>query len=200
MSKFSDFLAVSKDRLSNYRKRKKDLQESLVEGEQMFNDILECRDIMNIVGSVCQEQTKNVVEDLVSEALKVVFGETHSFEMESKIVRNQPEIYMYVVRNGVRYNLREELGGGVADLVSFVLRIVLWSITTPRSANIMILDEPGKFISKDLQSAFGDIIKELSTMLGIQFIIVSHEQELIATADVTYEVALEGDISHVTRI
>jgi len=200
MSKYSDFLAVCRDRLASYKRKKVEISSSIDTKKKLIEDFVECRDIMNLVGTVCQEQTKEVVEDLISEALKAVFGDEYHFEMESKIVRNQPEIYMYVVRNGVRYSLREELGGGIVDLVSFVLRIVLWSITTPRSAGVMVLDEPGKFISKDLQSLFGDIIKELSNMLGIQFIIISHEEELIETADITYKVSLEGDISYVTRL
>ena len=200
MSEYSDFLAVAKDRFSNYRDEKKMISSLLSEKQQLLTNLEGCRELMNIVGTACQEQVKSVVEKLVSEALQAVFGDNYGFELELKIVRNQPEIYMYVIRDGQKFTLKEELGGGIVDLVSFVMRIVLWSISTPRSASVMILDEPGKFISKDLQELFGEVIIELSRMLGIQFVVISHEEELIGIADISYKVVLCEGVSTVERL
>jgi DNA repair exonuclease SbcCD ATPase subunit len=50
------------------------------------------------------------------------------------------------------------------------------------------LDEPFKNLSKDLQSKAGEILKLLSQKLGIQIIMITHEQELMEIADKTFEI------------
>jgi len=168
--------------------------------DEKHAELCEARDVMNIVGTLCQDRTKGVIEFLVSQALEAVFGPEYSFEVENKVIRNQPEMYFYVVISGKRYSLKEELGGGVIDLVSFILRVVLWSITTPRTRPTIILDEPGKFISRDKQEVFGEMIKVLSEMLGIQFIIITHEDVLEKVADVAYFVEQKRGVSNVRRL
>jgi DNA repair exonuclease SbcCD ATPase subunit len=200
MSKYSNFLAVTEDRMKNYQLQLDKLDVSIQESSALISQMEKSRELMNMVGSACQLKVKEVVERLVSEAFEVVFGDNYKFELEMAIVRNQPEVSMFVIQDGKKRSMKDEQGGGVIDLISFVLRIVMWSITTPRTAGVMILDEPGKFISKNLQQVFGEMITELSRMLGIQFLMVSHEEELINTADVTYSVHLEEEVSFVERV
>lgn len=200
MSKYSDFLAVIEDRIGGCQREITEIEELIEKSTELSSNMEKCRELMNIVGSACQVQIKSVVEKLVTEAFEVIFGDNYRFELDMSIVRNQSEVSMYVIQDGKRRSMRDAQGGGVADLISFVLRIVMWSLQTPRTANVIVLDEPGKFISKDLQRAFGEIITELSKMLGLQFIIVSHEEELIKTADITYSVHLEDEVSVVERV
>jgi len=199
-NKYGEFLAVTKKEISRLSKERISLYEQIEESKQFHANLSECRDIMNIVGSLAQRKVRESIEQLVTEALQAVFGLDYSFVVETKIVRNKPEVYMLVKHLDQTYSMKDELGGGVADLISFVLRVVLWAINTPRSADVIILDEPGKFISKDLQEMFGEMIRELSNLLGLQIIIVSHEDELINTADASYKISLEKGISKVERI
>jgi len=199
-TKFTDFLAVTKSKIKDVEKAYDKTCDRISTLNSDINTLDKCRDIMNAVGVTCQENMKEVIESLVSKALQAVFGPDYSFVIKSEVVRNKPEIYMYVARNGQEFSMRDELGGGVIDLVSFVIRVVFWSLQTPRSSEVIILDEPGKFISKDLQEVFGDMIVELSELLGIQFIIITHEDELKSISDHSYEVYLRNGISRVEKI
>ena len=130
------------------------------------------------VSGIAQKLTVGAIEQLVTKALQGVFGDGYSFVIESKMCRNKNEANFWVVIDGHKYSLDGQLGGGVVDIVSFALRVVVWSIQSPDGARLFILDEPAKFVSKDKLPLFGQFLQELNTLLGIQFIIVTHEQEL----------------------
>jgi DNA repair exonuclease SbcCD ATPase subunit len=59
------------------------------------------------------------------------------------------------------------------------------------------MDEPLKFLSVDRQEYASAMIKQLSERLGLQFIIVTHEEELAAHADKTFSVSIRKGISTV---
>ena len=109
------------------------------------------------------------------------------------IKRGKTEAEISFIKNGNKINPMYASGGGVVDVASFALRIAIWSISN--SDNVMILDEPGKWISKDLIPKFASIIKELSEKLKLQFIIVTHIQELTEQADKVFNVKLKEGVS-----
>ena len=83
-------------------------------------------------------------------------------------------------------------GGGVVDLTAFALRIACYVLEN-NTDNVIILDEPFRFISRDLQERAGKILKTLSNKLGIQIIMVTHIKELIDCADKVFEVKKNAD-------
>jgi DNA repair exonuclease SbcCD ATPase subunit len=78
----------------------------------------------------------------------------------------------------------------LADLVAFGLRISAW--TLERKNNTIWLDEPFKYLSEELKPLAGEILKELSTRLGVQFIIVTHDSSIIEVADTVINVSKKG--------
>jgi DNA repair exonuclease SbcCD ATPase subunit len=81
-------------------------------------------------------------------------------------------------------------GGGAVDVASFALRIASWSMKQPRFKNTIILDEPLKNLDKERQEKGSAMLKEVSKRLGIQFIIVTHEETLSSFSDKTFEVRI----------
>jgi DNA repair exonuclease SbcCD ATPase subunit len=86
-------------------------------------------------------------------------------------------------------------GGGVCDILSFALRIALLIIS--KNQKILIMDEPFKFISKDVKESAVEIIKRMSSDLGIQIICITHDVELIECADKIFTVTQKGGVSDV---
>lgn len=198
--KYSNFLAEKKGLKKRIETQKSDIEIDLEREEQNVSNLRDARDLMNTVGVIAQNEVKIIIEELVTQALQSVFGKRYSFVIENVVQRNKPETNFYIDIDGKKFSLREELGGGVIDVVSFSVRIVLWALMSPRSSSTIILDEPGKFISKDKLQGFGEMIKQLSDTLGIQFIVVSHEYELANVANVAYNVNQENGVSNVERV
>jgi hypothetical protein len=156
------------------------------------------QDIMNEVGVLAQSEIKDVIEHLVSQALQFTHGENYAFEIDNRISRNQPETYMYVLIDGQRNSLKDELGGSVVDVVCFALRVVFWAIQVPRTRPLILLDEPFKNGGK--QEALCQMIKHLSDLLGIQFVIVTYDDRIVVIADTCYRVTQANGTSDVERI
>jgi DNA repair exonuclease SbcCD ATPase subunit len=81
-------------------------------------------------------------------------------------------------------------GGGLLDITSFALRISFWHLNQNR--NVMIFDEPMRFLSKELVPKAVEMVRMLSEKLGIQFIIVSHIEDFVEGADKNFRIEKGG--------
>jgi len=200
LKKYRDFL-LSKDAEKRYLENKRVvISKELFDLQQSLSDLTEAQDIMNAVGVLAQTEVKEVIESLVTKALQSIYGPEYSFEIENAVLRNQPETYFYVVINGVRNSLREELGGGVVDTVGFALRVILWALQNTRTDNVLILDEPFRNLSRNHIGQVKEMIKYLSEALGLQIIIVSHIEELGEEAGAVFCVEQINGTSFVKKV
>jgi DNA repair exonuclease SbcCD ATPase subunit len=190
-------LVATRDSL---RQQLVDNTNQLKTAQELHGNTEAARDVVNTVLLATQLRVKEYVEDIVTAALVVVYGDRYGFELEYQIKRNQSEATPWVLKMGERVSPKEEVGGGVCDVCAFAMRLALWSLQTPRPASVFILDEPGRFISVDKQPLFGQMLKMLAEMMGIQIVMVSHADPLIDTADRAWRVTQAADISHVEII
>lgn len=201
---------IKYEKFLNQKKAAKELFESTLESLQIeiknrqsyLTNLEESLDIMNVVGILVQQEFEEVVEVLVTQALKFVFGDNHSFEIDGKIERNQPEIHIFIVIDGERFSPRDdEFSGGQADVVSFALRVILWAIQSERTRATLVLDEPFRNLhGTENAAAIREMIQYLSEMLNLQFIIITQDEELTKAADVSFIVTKERGISKVELI
>jgi len=158
----------------------------------------QAREIIREVGLKTQEQLSFHISDITSLALEAVFPNPYELITEFVQRRNKTECDLYFSREGEKVDPISASGGGAVDVASFALRIAAWSMMSPKTRNVIILDEPLRFLSVDLQEKASMMIKELSDRLGIQFIIITHESTLAEYADKVFNVRLKKGISHVT--
>ena len=174
-----------------------DLQDRLSKANVLANDLESARDIAQSVLLLTQERVKTTLEEIVTLALSTVYPD-HAFELVYEIKRGQSEATPYIVIDGVQRSPREELGGGVLDVASLGMRLALWALTEPKPANFFILDEPAKFLSADKQVLFSEMIKKVSDTLGIQVLLISHNNAIIDMADKVYLISQKDGISTAT--
>ena len=158
----------------------------------------QAREIIRMVGIETQRQLQYHISDITSLALEAVFDDPYSLQVEFVQRRNKTECDLYFVRNEEQIDPISASGGGAVDVASFALRIASWSMQRPRTRNVIILDEPLRFLSVDLEERASQMIKELSKKLNIQFIIVTHENTLASYADRVFEVKLKKGVSKVS--
>ncbi len=154
--------------------------------------------IIREVGLATQQQLQYHISSIASLALDAVL-QHDTYELKAAFVqrRNKTECDLYFERNGNKVDPLTASGGGAVDVAAFALRIASWSMKTPRTRPVIILDEPFRFLSTDYQPFASAMIKELSEKLGIQFIIVTHEKELTAHADKVFQVGISKKVSNV---
>jgi DNA repair exonuclease SbcCD ATPase subunit len=201
ISKYADFLSEVKAEKKLLLEKVEEKSDSVNVLKVLVGDLEDAQEVMNLTGALAQEEFEGFIEGMVTEALQVVFGSGYTFEMETKIVRNQPETYLYVVEDGVKTPIKDDMvGGGLLDLISMVLRVVVWSIQTPRTRPVMILDEPGKNMDRNKIDQFVAMIRRFHELLGLQFIIVTHDNKIIEMADRSFLVTRSDGTADVSIV
>jgi ATPase involved in DNA repair len=157
-------------------------KESLTTHEQFLETALKARSVVQVVAEATQKKLEYRISSLVSMALASIWEDPYEFHLRFVQRRNKTECDLIFSKNGNETDdILNSGGGGVADVAGFALRVALWSIKKSRPC--ILMDEPFRFVSVDLQEKCSDMVKEISTKLGIQIIIVSHLPEIIKTAD-----------------
>jgi DNA repair exonuclease SbcCD ATPase subunit len=146
--------------------------------------------IIKEVGRKTQEKLQFHISDITSLALDAVMPEDpYKLTMEFVDRRDKNECDLRFERQGNLMKPLDSSGVGAIDVASFALRIAAWSIQFPKSRPVIILDEPFKFLDKSKHGRASEMLKELSLKLGLQFIIVTHEEGLTENADRIFKVS-----------
>lgn len=177
--------------IQTIRKTLKNLKESLVIHE-------EAREIIRLVGLQTQEVLQYHISDITSLAMEAVFPDPYKLEISFVKRRNKLECDIMFSRDGKAIDPLESSGGGAVDVASFALRVASWSLRNPKKRNVIILDEPFRFLSAKYQPAASRMLKEISEKLQIQFIIVTHEEILAQYADKVFTVEIKDEKSIIT--
>jgi len=133
--------------------------------------------------------------DIVTEGLNIVFPETgYIFKIEFVEKRNTVEANIYLEdRDGYTYHPVKDVGGGIADFVSLLLRIAY--IMLSKYDNILIADEPGKFIDRERISDAACFLDKILKELDFQIVMITHIPEFTEKAGTVYKVTKKGKIS-----
>jgi hypothetical protein len=171
------------------------LQSELESAKTSLHRHEEAREIIRKVGAETQSQISFHIKDIVSMALDSVFDSPYTFGIDFVQRRQRTECDLYFERDGNRIDPLTASGVGAVDVASFALRIASWSMARPRTRNVIILDEPFRFLSENYQEQASLMLKEISQRLGIQFLIISHNETLASGADKTFNVSIKKGIS-----
>lgn len=188
-----------KGRLQQVESDLKGCRKELRHDERDLVKHLEAREVIKTVGLATQQQLECHFSDIVTSALQAVFPDPYNLSVKFIERRGKTECDLGFERDGVVIDPITASGGGAIDVAGFALRIAAWSMRYPKSRTTLILDEPMRYLSTDLQQKAGDMMHEISSRLGIQMIIVTHEEELISCADKVFEVRQKKGVSTVTE-
>jgi DNA repair exonuclease SbcCD ATPase subunit len=160
-----------------------------------YEQSLEAQKILQIVAKQTQDQIIFHISDIITLALNSIFDEPYQFKLDFVEKRGKTEAEIYFLKDDKKIDPMTESGGGVVDVASIALRIALWSLSN--RSNTIILDEPGKFISKNYINRVSEMLKMLSEKLKIQLIVVTHIPELKEKADKIFNISIEKGISKI---
>jgi DNA repair exonuclease SbcCD ATPase subunit len=161
-----------------------------MEKEVQFTE--KARAIIQKVARETQQSLEYHVGELVSLALSGIFPDPYKFVVEFVERRNKTECDLAFERAGEKVHPFDASGGGAVDVASFALRSSIWSLGNSR--NVLGLDEPFRFLSRELQPRACEMLHEISHKLGLQIIMVTHSPNLLEWEDEN------GDKQRVDRI
>ena len=154
-----------------------------------------------IIQNVAKETQQNLefhISKLVTTALNSVFPDEIQFVTRIEIRRKKTECDLLFEEFDQEYNPLKGSGYGPVDVASFALRISFWSLN--RNRPTMILDEPFRNVSPDLQYKVSEMLKMISKRLGIQVIMVSHQKDINIAADKTFLATKVGKVTEIKEV
>lgn len=177
------------------------ISERIEQLEHHVDLLTKARFVLAEVTRLTQAQLKGYIESLVTLAIQSVYDEDLRFVVEFDYKRNKAEVSFWVKEgeDGEMFIPKDEMGGGLVDVISFALRVVLWSLQRPESRPVLILDEPFPAAGV-LTNRCGEMVKEISDKLELQIVLVTHNPDLIEIADRVWRVEKVDGKSLVIRL
>ena len=156
------------------------------------------RSIIQKIAKATQAELEYYISELVTLAFASVFPDPYQFGVVFEEKRGKTECRMRFLRDGHEVNPLSGSGGGPLDIASTTLQFTIWSLN--RTRPIIGLDEPFRFLSRDLQPKAGEMLKEVSKKLGLQILMVTHSEDLADCADKTFHFDIKQGVTYVDGV
>lgn len=151
---------------------------ALVTGEDELYAAQEAQQIVQAVAETVQREAHSRIAGVVSHCLAAVFDDPYEFQIRFEQARGRTEAKLVFVRDGLEVNPIDACGGGVVDVAAFALRLSCLMLARPARRLVVVLDEPFKFVSADRRPRVRAMLEGLAKDMGVQFITVTHIEEL----------------------
>lgn len=177
---------------------KKTIQRKVEDKEEELAATEMARAIFIKAEEISKTQVVDRLVPPITAMLRSIYGRPFEFILDFKPKKNGFMIIPKIMEGSFTYhNPIRQLGGGVMDVVSFALQVLMWKIDMRNDTMpIFIMDEPFKFLGRgELAQRGAKAIHEMTRMA--QFIIVTHMDEFFAEADASWEVTHNGIYSTV---
>lgn len=201
LAEFASYYYRRKGQAEELGRQKREAEKRRDEVRRRLEVLQQVKILFQESSAFAREQARQQVEHMVTQALQYTFGPDIAFKVELLERRGQPEAEFYVVSSygGVEVKTRPEdaRGGGVVDVVSMALRMALLETSLPPLPGPLLLDEPGKHVSREFAPNLARFIKSLADAFGRQVLMVTHNRHFTETADRVYVVDLVDGRSRV---
>lgn len=175
----------------------------LLKYKSLLDSLEETRIAINNEIQAIQVTLKEDIDSLVTIAIKIVYeGRDIEFTMDfDRTPSGNSQYKPFIVENGEKYNPKDEQCGGALDVISYAMRIVLFTLEKNKSRKFMFFDEPFKFLGGGMYAEkAATMAKKINAEVGIQCLMISHDEMTISTADRIYNIDHNGKNSTTTLL
>jgi DNA repair exonuclease SbcCD ATPase subunit len=174
--------------LKDQQEKSEILIEKLKVDEETYVKAVE---LLSLVQKVTRDKIKDSFENIVTHALNYIFeSDKYSFHLVFSRRGNLQEL-SFAVQTPDKNEPLDPMttdAGGVLNIISFALRVVLMEVATPKVNGFILSDESFANLSEDHVDKARQFLKEINTKLGRQIIAISHQPKMMDMADKLIEV------------
>lgn len=197
---YSDLLAKLEARSSFLRQEIVQLKRKQQLADAEFSILNRVHVVLGEMETALRGKFTSYIEDNVSYGLSLVFDGPYKFQIHYKTRASAPVVEFSLKSGEIETGIYEAEGGGIINVVSFLLRIILMVYSKPPLRRICFLDETFSMVSRKFRPNVAVLLKELSDKLGIVFVFISHQDVFQDVADRIYRVEKNGSTSTITMI
>lgn len=157
--------------------------------------------VLTDVLAITQQGVIGFIEDLVTTALRYVYGEEYHLKVVYEMKRNQPEMQLIPMEGDREYIPGFSCGFGVLDVCSFALRYACWALASPRSDSVMFHDEPFRNVHGEVEiEKLTQMVLQLAETLGLQIIIITGDYAFRGEDVQEFEVVRTKGVSKIYKV
>ena len=202
LKKINNRIARANTERSLNRLQLKECKQKIKNTEAEIATIENCTRVIVSVVKEEQHKLKTKVEELMNSIVTSLFEkEDYNFvlleQTRGDLVEFRPAI---LDSDKNEYDPEDELGGSIVDLIGLAWKVICLCLERPAKRRILIADEPFRFIGKSLLPKIGDMLNNISSKLGIQIIINTHEDDLVFCGNKVFHVIKANKESTVKEI
>lgn len=158
-------------------------------------DLEKCAKVFQVLIESKKEEIKKKLESLVTQGLQTIFErDDYRFAINMEIKRNvmtaSPMVYSRFQGEDFGVDPMDGRGGGLCDVISFLLQVIVLLAFSNKFEKILICDETFKHVSRQFLPNIAEFLTYLNEKTGIQMILVTHQHELADVAEKRFEVRL----------
>ena len=157
------------------------------------------------LGTEEQAKLQQWLERVISYGLQSVFNSEFFFVITGPTVKaNDITLGFRVIEviDGVKHERDpyNDMGGGMSDVLSFLLQFLLVLLLKDRINPALILDESFKHLAADYTENMAAFLCELVERTGIQVFMVTHQPTYADVADVVYHFEKHGEQTRIKKV
>lgn len=165
--------------LKDQQEKSRLLITQLKDDEETYTKAVE---LLSMVQKVTRDKIKEGFETIVTHALNYIFeSNEYKFVLDFNRRGNLQTLDFNVKtpEKDEALDLLDTSGGGVINIVSFALRIVLMEVCSPKINGFVMLDETFANLSAEYQPLASAFLEEINKRFKRQIIMITHSNEFI---------------------
>ena len=163
---------------SHAEQKLEELEGEAEQAKRRAEEAEDARKFLQAVAATVQRRAHGQIASVVTRCLEAVFDDPYEFRIEFAEKRGKTEAKMLFVRNGNPIDPMSASGGGVVDVAAFAARMACLLLSRPARRKLLLLDEPFRFVSRDLRPRVRELIETLAEEMQVQFVLVTHDPQL----------------------
>lgn len=145
--------------------------------EAKITKIQEAQDHLQKLAQAVQQQAHGQIAKIVTKCMGSVFDDMYQLNIEFVRLRGKTEAKLVYLKGDHEVNPLLT-SGGVLDVTALALRVANLVLSDPQPRQLLVLDEPFTGVDANNLPKVCAVIDGLAHELGIQFLIVTHCEQL----------------------
>lgn len=144
-------------------------------------------DVLLAISMKTEQDILAYMGSLVTAGVQDIFQEDWKVELRSTSAA-QKGLNIFLIKDGQEEQIPDAVGGGVSQVVSLLIRLIVVHLLKGRIRQFVFLDEPLSHLADEYVGRAGDVLANTAQQLGIQIVMITHQRVLEDKADVVYTV------------
>jgi len=145
------------------------------------------KEVLDKLVTLERRSASEELQRLVTRGIVAVWGGDWEFKIEEGMRADISSAKFKLFKDGEEEDILDSHGGGLVQVISFLMRVIFLLRITPKLRKYMFLDEPFSQVSANYQPSVAELVSQLARDLMIKMLMVTHQPVFSEKADRVYQ-------------